>query len=162
MRKHIASIALGLALAMGVQGCYGSFALTRKVWKWNGSLGHGVDEAVFLVLNIIPVYGVAAFVDAIVLNSVEFWSGKNPMDASLVKGDKKMVMIGDPATGLVRVSIFEKGALVGTLCMKKTDHSIVAVDPKNTDKVLFAAGRDIDDRATVADASGRVLAQTVN
>lgn len=162
MRKHIASIALGLALAMGVQGCYGSFALTRKVWKWNGSLGHGVDEAVFLVLNIIPVYGAVAFVDAIVLNSVEFWSGKNPMDASLVKGDKKMVMIGDPSTGLVRVSIFENGKLMGKLCMKKTDHSIVAVDPQDTDKVLYAAGIDADDRAMVADASGRVLAQTIN
>ncbi|HEY9122804.1 MAG TPA: DUF3332 family protein, partial [Bacteroidales bacterium] len=47
---------------------------------WNGSLGDKfVKEAVFLVLNIIPVYGVCTFVDAIVLNLVEFWTGSNPM-----------------------------------------------------------------------------------
>ena len=34
------------------------------------------------MLNIVPVYGVSYAVDIIVLNSIEWWSGKNPMDDS--------------------------------------------------------------------------------
>ena len=33
----------------------------------------------FLAFNIIPVYGVAYFADVVVLNSIEFWSGSNPL-----------------------------------------------------------------------------------
>ena len=38
-----------------------------------------VNEAVFLGMNIIPVYGVCLFADYIVLNSIEWWTGENPV-----------------------------------------------------------------------------------
>ena len=57
-------------------GCYGSFSLVTKAYKWNGTLGDKwVNEAAFLALNIIPVYSVASFIDIIFLNSGEFWTG---------------------------------------------------------------------------------------
>ena len=61
-------------------GCYGSFALTKKVHEWNGEVSENkfVVWVVFLGLNIIPVYGVAVAVDALVMNTVEFWTGDNP------------------------------------------------------------------------------------
>jgi hypothetical protein len=43
---------------------------------------------VFYVLNIIPVYGVAAFIDVVILNLIEFWSGSNPV--SMNEGDYEM------------------------------------------------------------------------
>jgi hypothetical protein len=30
-------------------------------------------------MNIIPVYGVCLFADYIVLNSIEWWTGENPV-----------------------------------------------------------------------------------
>lgn len=38
-----------------------------------------MNSVVMVALNIIPVYGIATFADAVVLNAVEFWTGKNPL-----------------------------------------------------------------------------------
>ena len=50
-----------------------------------------VNELVYLAFNIIPVYGVCYLADALVINSIEFWSGSNPMasigDVKKVKGE---------------------------------------------------------------------------
>ena len=85
MSRLFKLVALSLVVVMLVTtvGCYGSFNLTKKVYKWNGTFGNKwVNEIGFLALNIIPVYSVASFVDVIVLNSIEFWTGKNPVMAS--------------------------------------------------------------------------------
>jgi hypothetical protein len=95
--KSILAILLVVSFSFLISGCYGSFALTKKVYNWNGTMGDKfVKEAVFLGLNIIPVYGVAAFIDGIFLNAVEFWTGSNPM--SLNKGENKIKFNGKDVT----------------------------------------------------------------
>ena len=43
-------------------------------------IGHkAVNELVFIAFHIIPVYEVAYLADVLVLNSIEFWTGSNPM-----------------------------------------------------------------------------------
>jgi hypothetical protein len=72
-------------------GCIGSFGLTNNLYEWNKGLGGKVaQEAVFLVFVIIPVYGVTLLIDAVILNSIEFWSGNNPMS---MNADDKEVQI---------------------------------------------------------------------
>ncbi len=69
-----------MMVAVLLSGCYGSFSLTSGLWRWNGQVGEKfVNELVFLAFVILPVYEVAALVDAVVLNTIEFWSGNNPM-----------------------------------------------------------------------------------
>jgi hypothetical protein len=66
-------------------GCYGSFKLVNKVYEWNGSIEDKyVRSLVFVALCIIPVYGLAGGIDALILNAIEFWSGTNPL--SMKKG----------------------------------------------------------------------------
>ncbi len=88
MKKMILkTTAAGLlaVFSIGATGCFGEFALTRKVYEWNDGIagddmgGKVVKTLVFYALNIIPVYGVAGFVDYVVLNLIEFWTGSNPM-----------------------------------------------------------------------------------
>lgn len=72
--------------------CIGSFGLHSKMLNWNQGLGNKfVNELVYLAFNIIPVYPVCYLVDALVINSIEFWSGSNPMasigDVKKVKGE---------------------------------------------------------------------------
>lgn len=63
--------------------CIGSFGLTNSVLKWNNQVGSKfVNELVFFAFWILPVYEVTALADVIVLNSIEFWSGRNPILAS--------------------------------------------------------------------------------
>lgn len=82
MLKRTSGLVSGLLLAsaLGLQGCYGQFGLTKKIYDWNGSLGDKwVNSVVLVGLNIIPVYGFAMLADGVVLNAVEFWTGKHPM-----------------------------------------------------------------------------------
>lgn len=84
------SIVIAMATAALLSGCYGKFALTKKLYDFNGSVHpNGIVQSVIMVgLNIIPVYGIAIMADALILNSVEFWTGKNPMNASNTFEDK--------------------------------------------------------------------------
>jgi len=71
--------------------CFGSFPITRKVYRWN--LGVHSDKwvrwLVFLVISIVPVYAGAAIFDMVFSNSVEFWTGRQPM--ALAPGATKHV-----------------------------------------------------------------------
>jgi hypothetical protein len=70
-----------MLLVTTTTGCFGSFSLTRKVYNWNKTVSSDkwVRWLVFLVITIIPIYGGATLIDAIFTNSVEFWTGRNPM-----------------------------------------------------------------------------------
>ena len=64
--------------------CIGSFSLTKSVMSWNRSIGSKfVNELVFFAFWILPVYEVTALADVLVINSIEFWSGENPLSASV-------------------------------------------------------------------------------
>ena len=72
--------------------CIGSFQLFNNLREWNQGIGDKfVNELVFLAFNIIPIYGVAYIADVLVLNSIEFWTGNNPVaqagDVKEVRGE---------------------------------------------------------------------------
>ena len=82
MRKKYLSVAIVLALcgSMLTTSCIGNFALTNKLLAWNKTISNKfVNELVFFAFWIIPVYEVSALADVIVFNSIEFWSGNNPI-----------------------------------------------------------------------------------
>lgn len=85
MRKHYVKVGVVLALtaSLGLSSCIGSFGLTNRLLSWNKSIGNKfVNELVFFAFLIIPVYEVSAAADLLVINSIEFWSGDNPMARS--------------------------------------------------------------------------------
>ncbi|MDE6416892.1 MAG: DUF3332 domain-containing protein [Duncaniella sp.] len=84
MKKHILTRAIILAMCAGMvsTSCIGKFQLTRNLLNWNKNISSKfVNELVFIALCIVPVYEVSALADLIVLNSIEFWSGSNPLAA---------------------------------------------------------------------------------
>jgi len=161
MRKKIAPIALGLALALAAQGCYGKFQVTRNLYHWNGSMGNKwINEAVFLGMCILPVYAIAGFADAVIFNTVEFWSGKNPMNAKMItQGDKQVAMDYNKGTGIVAIKVFDKGTLVAETFLKKEGSRILTLDKSG--QVLYTAGADMNGVASLADAKGLIVAQSV-
>ena len=106
MKKMILA-AMAAVCMIGASGCVGGdngFALTRKVYKWNKSLdGLWVQELVFLVASIIPVYGFSALIDALILNSIDFWTGSNPVASKTIEmdGQKAVMTMQDDGTILV-------------------------------------------------------------
>ncbi|MDE6489557.1 MAG: DUF3332 domain-containing protein [Muribaculaceae bacterium] len=82
MKKTYLTVAVVLSLAgtMMFSSCIGKFALTNKLLAWNQQVGSKfVNELVFFAFWVLPVYEVSALADILVINSIEFWSGSNPM-----------------------------------------------------------------------------------
>ena len=84
MKKSFKFSALLLSATILLSSCIGSFGLTNRVKDWNESLGNKwVNELVFICMHIVPVYPIAIFAEAVVINSIEFWTGSNPMAANV-------------------------------------------------------------------------------
>ncbi|HSQ51238.1 MAG TPA: DUF3332 family protein [Nitrospiraceae bacterium] len=89
LRKRIvAAIVVGCFLTL-TTACYGPFNLTRNVYHWNSNIKGSSEvnekwmkEFVFFGMIIIPVYMFSALLDAFIFNSIQFWSGSNPVKAT--------------------------------------------------------------------------------
>jgi hypothetical protein len=74
-------------------GCFGKFALTRKLYSWNESVGSKfVQSLVMWVMFIIPVYQLVGFIDIVILNLIEFWSGSNPISMKAGEMERQLVV----------------------------------------------------------------------
>lgn len=83
MKKFFLTAALAALLCSSMTSCMGKFALTRNLYAWNDQVSNKfVNEIVFVAFWILPVYEVCGLADLLVLNTIEFWSGDNPMTAS--------------------------------------------------------------------------------
>lgn len=81
MKKSL-TLFLSTLVTIGVlfSSCIGSFNLTNKVLGWNKQIDSNfVNELVFIAFHIVPVYEITVLADILVTNSIEFWSGKNPV-----------------------------------------------------------------------------------
>ncbi|MFI5232525.1 MAG: DUF3332 family protein [Gemmatimonadales bacterium] len=110
---------------MGTSGCFGSFNLTRKVYGFNKTASNDkfVRELLFLGLNIVPVYSVASLIDAVVINTIEFWSGTNPVNmSSTIKVDSttKVKRVASETNGVrtVKLETYKLDKLVSTTTVR--------------------------------------------
>lgn len=83
MKKTILCATLATVLCSSMTSCMGKFALTRNLYAWNDQVSNKfVNEILFVAFWILPVYEVCGIADLLVLNTIEFWSGDNPLTAS--------------------------------------------------------------------------------
>jgi hypothetical protein len=76
----LSAVIVVLCLAVLMSGCYGTFSLTKRLHHWNGTQdGRWAQEGVFLLIAIVPIYGLCILGDALIFNSIEFWGGNNPI-----------------------------------------------------------------------------------
>ncbi len=116
-KQIFAATAIVLSASLITSSCIGSFGLTNKILKWNKQIGSKfVNELVFFAFWVLPVYEVCALADIVVLNSIEFWSGSNPM----AKGKK--VIEGEDGRYLVECD--GKGYTITS----ENDGSVVRLD----------------------------------
>ena len=153
MKKHFKISALLLAATIVLSSCIGSFRLTNNIKDWNEGLGDKfVNELVFVALHIVPVYPIAMFVDGVVLNSVEFWTGDNPVaevgETKVVKnsnGDEIEIVAtengyslsnGETAMNLV----FDKEQQLWSAEYNNQVNKLVKLNGDNTDQLFVGDG----------------------
>jgi len=85
MRRFIILSMLLAAVSPSLTGCFGKFAMTRKVYELNASVhDRYLRNVVTWAFLIVPVYWVSGVVDLFVFNTIEFWSGRN-----VISGNEK-------------------------------------------------------------------------
>ena len=81
--KVVACLMMGSLL---YSSCIGSFSLFNSYAKWQCNMtGNKFVNAIVGFILMPIVGGVCLFVDSVVLNTIEFWTGDNPMHASIGK-----------------------------------------------------------------------------
>lgn len=123
------------AVIVTMTGCYGSFAAWHNVHKYNGEVSSNkfAQEAVFLILNIIPVYGVAALLDVLIFNTIEFWSGDNPLahagETQRVDGKDGSYVLGEiKRDGSMDITVVEASGQRHFVNMQREGDKLVARD----------------------------------
>ncbi len=86
-----------LTVSLTQYSCIGSFQLTNNLYNWNRNDvgGKWGQELVFLAFVVLPVYSLALLADGIVLNSIEFWTGQNPLAMNDGEHETKIVQQGN-------------------------------------------------------------------
>lgn len=86
--KSLRAASILMAASVMFSSCVGSFSLFNKLATLNKSATNCkfLNELIFIVIS--PAYAVCGLADILVLNSIEFWSGSNPMTAKVGKSVK--------------------------------------------------------------------------
>ena len=162
-------VGIGLvALALVTSGCYGPFNLTRRLYQWNEQAGNTKweREFMFILLAWAPVYGLAMLGDAVVFNSMEFWTGKNPVDPPsrrgalpqqkhLARGDEEAWLTYTPVAQGARLVVeqFRHGQPAGDLHLEQRDGMTVGTDANGD--VLLSAQSLPDGHVLICDRTGK-------
>ena len=161
-RSMMGVIAGATAFVMLGTGCFGSFALTRKVYEFNKGVGDKwMQSIVAWAFCIIPVYGFAVGVDFIILNLVEFWTGTNPV--AYGPGQSRDLDVDGQTLRMTRLdeSTVEMGRLVNgqvlDVVVFKMDSELGQVIATSTDGTLLASAREIGGGVVVENASGELV-----
>jgi hypothetical protein len=129
-RQTIALVVLAGFLPLA-GGCFGSFALTRKVYRVNRDVSPDkwLRWLTFLGLNILPVYPFATLFDAFFANAWEFWSGSNPVTAlapQTLVGPNGEVASLIPLENGARIVVTERSGAVRSTTLLREGAGVVA------------------------------------
>ena len=144
--------------ALAASGCWGSFNLTGKVYDWNGHFdSKWVSWLIFLAFIILPVYGLLLFIDALIINTIEFYSGKNPVQRSAdLGGGRHLVLTPTARAEVVHVQISRHERVLRSFYIEKVgDEDFRLLDERGR-QIAHARG-ELGGVARLRDRKGRVV-----
>ena len=75
-----------LAGSIMFSSCIGSFSLFNKYAAWQKDMTNNKFINAIVGFFLMPIVGgITLFVDYVILNTVEFWSGENPVAENIVQ-----------------------------------------------------------------------------
>lgn len=156
--RRIAGAALLLTLLpLATAGCFGRFQVTRNLYKWNQNVSQDkwLRWVAFLLLACLP-YGLVITIDALITNSIEFWTGKNPVTVTSLptrvfagpEGSQVVMALQPDRT--IAVVITAADGSQQRLFLAQDGASVTARDAEG---VLLARVSDLDGRAALIEGS---------
>jgi hypothetical protein len=156
-------VALVLVMSVGIvfsAGCYGKFQLTRSLYEVNKSVEDKYLRSVVTWIFIIP-YAITGFLDFVIFNLIEFWSGQNPVVVPQARvyenGDDRVIMTiaREGGATVATVERYHAGSLVSTLRIRDDGAGTVTSELVEDGKVdrTMTAMQEMDGSVSVAEVS---------
>ncbi|MGF1684545.1 DUF3332 family protein [Photobacterium minamisatsumaniensis] len=80
--NNVTKVVFSVAATLILSGCVGSNVATTKLMEYNIEAVDNRYARGGLNMAMSPLYGVTVAADYIVLNSLEFWTGSNPISGA--------------------------------------------------------------------------------
>ncbi|WP_394240919.1 DUF3332 domain-containing protein [Vibrio astriarenae] len=128
--KKTAALSL---MAIALTGCVGSNAVTGKLMEFNVEVVDNRYARAGVNLLLAPVYGITTAADYVVFNSLEFWTGTNPLNGNPhifdSKVDTKIKVNDDLDPSLTEAPVdFSNTRTIETGEMVQIDENTVQMD----------------------------------
>ncbi len=155
-RRTTAVLLVTAMLCVSQVGCLGRNALGKKVLGFNLRVADGKwgRWGVFLLLNIIPVYPIAALLDLLIVNSIEFHRGTNPVSDEprlAIREGREEVVAADGSRAVSRLN--EDGSVtIDMIDAQGAEHTVFLVPVPGGVEARDADGKFIGH----VDAEGRL------
>ncbi|MBP2673274.1 MAG: hypothetical protein H6Q84_114 [Deltaproteobacteria bacterium] len=150
------AVLLAAILCAFSAGCFGKFQMTRTMYDVNRSVEQPYLRSAVTWVFLLPVYGLTGLLDFLVFNTIEFWTGENPISQDNVtkvyeRGDGKTVLAlsREGAATTATILRYEAGSLVSTLRVRDDGKGTVTA-------VETAGGRKVRESVAVALPDGSV------
>lgn len=171
MRRPLTSWLLVLLVgstSVHTTGCFGSFGLTFKLYNFNKGVSGNkfIRWLVFLGFVILPVYEIVLVADALVLNSIEFWTGDR-LASRTDEGaaHERVVQLNDTDTlklsreahtDVLRLELVREGEEPRVHYFEPLEDGLAVRDAAGA--LVLAAHEREDGALELTDASGQTLA----
>jgi hypothetical protein len=127
--------------------CIGPFALSNKLLSWNQTVSDKfVNAIIFAVLS--PVYVVTLIGDSLLFNTIEFWSGENPIEAGVVKkvqGDNGVYTVEtlengykiEDEAGQISQFIYDRESNTWSLVANEKTTKLITISDDNKSAIVY-------------------------
>lgn len=129
--RTLAALVLAAFVPLATVGCFGGFNLTRNVYKFNKQVSNEKLVRWLLFLPLTFVYGGAAALDAMVFNSVEFWSGNNPINVttrSFEGPNGEVARVTPRGNGVFDAVVTERSGAAYRVTLVRSESGVTAYD----------------------------------
>jgi hypothetical protein len=147
MNRRIVAMVISLAMIASFgTGCIGRSALGKQLFTWNLEVNQErwPREGIFFGLYALGVYPLAGLVDILVINSIEFWTGTNPIS-------------NESSLSPIAYKEFKTDDGTHVTMIHRTDDSIDVTLVAQTGEKHFITLTRTEDGVRAVDAHGAVL-----
>lgn len=146
-KRFFRLIAVSAVSGILLSSCIGPFALSNKLLAWNQTVGDKFVNALIFI-PLIPVYGLTLIGDGLLFNTIEFWSGDNPIEAGVVKkvqGDKGVYTVEtlengykiEDEAGQVSQFIYDKESNTWSLVANEKTTKLVTISDDKKSAIVY-------------------------
>lgn len=160
--QRLVTVAVLVGFVTVSTACYGPFALTKNVYRWNSNIKGSrevndkwMKELAFFGLIVVPAYPFSVLLDIFIFNSMHFWTGESPIKESGLESEgTRVVTVGETT---IRWTSSEDGATVTYERHGTIEHRAKIMESSTGYRLVDENGKVLSETEYAADGTVRLL-----